>query len=96
MHKEFKIEICGPLELLKPVLSKWQELMTPAYWNYKNDAPWWYNERALLSLFAGAVWKCSKSNGWAFEEFTSDKWRTMRRGNRKKGKGRGDIMFGMG
>lgn len=95
MHKEFKKEICGSLEL-KPILSEWQKLMSPGFWNYHNDAPWWYNERALLSLLAGAIWKCTKCNGWAFEEFTSDKWRTMTRGNRKKGKGRGDIMFGIG
>jgi hypothetical protein len=93
MHKEFKRSIQGSLKLLKPVLSTWQELMSPKFWNYANDAPWWYNERALLSLFAGAVWKC---RGWAFEEFTANKWKTTRRGSRKKGRGRGDIMFGIG
>jgi hypothetical protein len=67
--------------------------MTPDFWDYKNDAPWWYNERALLSLFAGAVWKCK---GWAFEEFTTDKRRITKRGNLKAGKGRGDIIFGIG
>jgi hypothetical protein len=92
MHKEFKRTIPGSLKLLKRVLSEWQKLMTPVFWDYKNDAPWWYNERALLSLFAGAIWQ---SNGWAFEEFTTDKWRMTRQGDRKKGKGRGDIMFGI-
>ncbi len=93
MHKEFNQTIPGSLKSLKRVLSEWQKLMTPDFWDSKNDAPWWYNERALLSLFAGAVWRCEE---WAFEEFTSDKWRTTKRGSRKKGKGRGDVMFGMG
>ncbi|MBD3251050.1 hypothetical protein GF380_01060 [Candidatus Uhrbacteria bacterium] len=31
------------------------------------DLPWWYNERATLSTFAGAIWL---SGGVAFEEFT--------------------------
>ena len=93
MYKEFKRTIPGSLKLLKRVLYKWQELMAPGFWGYNNDAPWWYNERALLSLFAGAIWQ---SNGWAFEEFTADKWRITRRGNLKAGKGRGDTTFGIG
>ena len=40
MHKEFKKTTFGSLELLKPVLSEWQELMTPSFWNYQNHAPW--------------------------------------------------------
>lgn len=30
------------------------------------DAPWWYNERASVSHFAGAIWK---NDGWVTEEF---------------------------
>lgn len=30
------------------------------------DAPWWYNERASVSHFAGAIWK---KGGWVTEEF---------------------------
>ncbi len=33
------------------------EAMVPA------DAGWWYNERASLSIFAGAVWKQSRPEG---------------------------------
>jgi hypothetical protein len=40
---------------------------------WHNDVPWWYNERANLSVFAGGVWR---SGGHAFEEF-SDKKRKM-------------------
>jgi len=51
------------------------------------DAPWWYNERASLSLLAGAVWY---ADGWAFEEFVTVK----RPGARKRPHhGRGDLMF---
>lgn len=91
--KKEKISV-GSLKSLKPVLDSWQKLMDVDFWDDRNDAPWWYNERALLSLFAGAVWRCRE--GWAFEEFTTDKWKSTKRGKRKKSKGRGDIMFGIG
>jgi len=32
--------------------------------------PWWYNERANLSVLAGGIWR---SGGHAFEEFSGDK-----------------------
>jgi hypothetical protein len=35
-----------------------------------NDVPWWYNERANVSVFAGAVWR---NRGRAFEEFSATK-----------------------
>ena len=38
-------------------------------WEWK-DFPWWYNERASLSVLAAAVWK---TKGIAFEEFSSPK-----------------------
>jgi len=62
----------GRLQILKPVLKEWLALIEDpdaVHWP-KDDAPWWYNERALLSLFAGAIWKCE---GWALEEFTTGK-----------------------
>jgi hypothetical protein len=40
-----------------------------ASWKWK-DLPWWYNERATLSIFAAAVWK---SGGIAVEEFSTTK-----------------------
>lgn len=48
------------------------------------DAPYWYNERANISLLAGAAWRC----GWvALEEFSCEK---KNRGQKKK-PGRSDL-----
>lgn len=86
----------GRLQILKPVLKEWLALIEDAdtmHWP-KDDAPWWYNERALLSLFAGAIWKCE---GWALEEFTTGKSKAVRwRPQGRTGIGRGDIRFTLG
>jgi hypothetical protein len=82
----------GHLEVLKPILLKWQGLVED-FIDGGSDCPWWYNERASLSLFAGAVWL---SDGWAFEEFSTKKWaRRMGKKGRKR-IGRCDIQFGIG
>ena len=94
MEKRIEKISVASLKSLKPALANWQKFMDVDFWDDRNDAPWWYNERALLSLFAGAVWKYRE--GWAFEEFTTDKRKTTKRGKRKKSKGRGDITFGIG
>ena len=48
-----------PLPEFKTVLSMWKKMMMNLdWWDDKKDAPYWYNERASLSLFAGAVWRC--------------------------------------
>lgn len=47
----------------------------------KLDAPYWYNERATLSTFAGAIWK---AGGLALEEYQAKK---------KHGLGRVDLWF---
>jgi len=73
------------LQVLKPVLKKWQDLNT--YLSSEEDVAWWYNERASLSVFAGALWKCG---GWAFEEFSIER-RTQ--STRRKAQGRCDIQF---
>ena len=57
-------------------------------WAKVKDAPWWYNERALVSVFAGAVRRCG---GDAFEEFASDKRRV-----KETGSGRIDLWFALG
>lgn len=47
------------------------------------DAPYWYNERANISVLAGAAWRC----GWvALEEFRCEK----KKGREKK-TGRSDL-----
>lgn len=80
------IRINKKFQVLKPILKKWQKLNNDVL-SCDEDVAWWYNERASLSVFAGAVWKCG---GWAFEEFS------IERGNqsaRKKAHGRCDIQF---
>lgn len=58
------------------------------------SAPWWYNERASLSVLAGAVWRLG---GVVFEEFSDEKTTRHHRGNlRKSYQGRCDIYFMMG
>ncbi len=58
------------------------------------DVPWWYNERASLSVFAGAIWQCG---GIVFEEFSEEKLYASRRGARRKiYPGRCDIFFSVG
>jgi len=47
------------------------------------DVPWWYNERASLSLFAAAVWN---SGGIALEEYSTSKSHKKERWS-----GRGDL-----
>jgi hypothetical protein len=84
----------GSLASLEPVLKKWQKLIEKMAqeWLSVKDVPWWYNERASLSLFAGAVWSC---HGWVFEEFGI--WRKIasKRGV-KYTSGRRDIEFRVG
>src|SRR6266481_8755838 len=62
-------------------------------WDKIPDAPWWYNERALLSQFAGAIWRCK---GRALEEFVATKreLKLRRKARRKDTQGsRGDLEF---
>lgn len=74
----------GEFRNFGPLLKKWSALMEDDLWG-KDDAPWWYNERASVSLLAGAVWQ---TDGWAFEEFAAKKGRT-----RSRRQGRGDLLF---
>ena len=87
-HYDHRIEP-GPFRDLRRAFVEWQKLMEDRSWYDEGDAPWWYNERAVMSLFVGAVWK---SKGWAFEEYsTSKRFKTRRgRGTRAYG-GRGDL-----
>jgi hypothetical protein len=79
----------GPLPVLRGILRTWVKLIDLDEWDAPGDAPWWYNERALLSLFAGAVWQ---HGGWAFEEYATSKLQSKR----ARYAGRGDLMFSIG
>lgn len=62
----------GKLPEFKGLLLKWIKTTDRIVnsWGLESepDFPWWYNERASLSVFAGAVWS---ADGIAFEEFSS-------------------------
>src|SRR4051812_1474895 len=77
------------LRILKPVLEEWVKLNARLgrQWSSVKDAPWWYNERALVSLFAGAIWRCK---GDAFEEFNE-----VKRGFKARPGGRIDLWFAL-
>jgi hypothetical protein len=80
---------------LAPILQEWARLNNDlgAKWASKEaDAPWWYNERASLSLLAGAIWRVE---GWAFEEFSTAKALALPQTARSHGPGRCDLMFGI-
>jgi len=59
------------MEWSRPLLEQWQQLHADfdALWDGK-DGTFWKNERAQISVLAGAVWKLG---GMALEEFESEK-----------------------
>jgi hypothetical protein len=79
--------VLGNLSPLRGVLREWQNLNEDTIWRKIPDLPWWYNERAVLSQFVGAVWRQPK--GWTFEEYST--WRYQTR--KKHHTGRADIWF---
>lgn len=59
------------LEALLPVLKSWIETVVEYSKLVEGDVCWWYNERANISVLAGATWRV---NGWAaIEEFSTQK-----------------------
>ncbi len=73
------------LKHLKPLLEKWQNLHEEYCIAEEEDSLYWYNERANISVLAGAIWK---SKDWfALEEFRVDKK------SRRTFKGRSDLWF---
>jgi hypothetical protein len=69
------------LRSFSDVLDAWIKANVLCAYEWGDDVPWWYNERASLSVLAGAVWKVG---GIAFEEFSTKK----RKKQRKKGLGK--------
>jgi len=76
------------------IYKQWISVVTELaeQWKPYRDFPWWYNERASLSLFAGAIWR---AGGHCFEEY-SDTKREFRRRTHRLGNpyaGRIDLYF---
>ena len=60
----------GDIRCLKPILESWIDIVQEYISAFDDDVPWTYNERAILSTFAAAIWK---NDGIAFEEFSTSK-----------------------
>lgn len=100
MKRTIRGVYCKPGLPLKDILKKWMILnreIARSWLAKDRDVPWWYNERAALSIFAGAVWKAGKNN-CVLEEYSEDKRRISKRGKiaDKKYRGRGDCYFNVG
>jgi len=81
---------------IRNILRRWQTLNAAIGTEWArdySDSPWWYNERASLSFFAGAVWR---SGGWALEEYSSIKKAPAKAKTLNKRTGRYDINFAVG
>ena len=95
MNKTIRGVYCKPGLPLKDILEKWILLNREIAksW-FPKDVPWWYNERAALSIFAGVVWKAGKRN-YVLEEYSEEKRKLSNRGKiaRRKYKGRVDFYF---
>src|SRR5579883_2670135 len=77
---------------LRPVLKRWIALNKEVASAWQgSDVPWWYSERACLSIFAGAVWR---GGHIVLEEYSTDK--KSSRGRRRLYAGRNDIYFRVG
>ena len=81
------------LRIFNNILDAWIQLNIryADIWKGKDkDVPWWYNERALLSVLSGAVWL--QKGAMAFEEYsTIKKWKPRKGAKSKPYKGRQDI-----
>jgi hypothetical protein len=85
--------LCKPGLPFTPILKKWIAVNKALVkeWDGQRDVPWWYNERADLSVLAGAIWR---ARGSAFEEYVDAKFEKSRRSKRKRRfLGRVDLFF---
>ncbi len=82
------------LGCLRPVLQRWIELNNDLAerWYMQGDAPWWYNERAVLGLFSSAIWL---EKGVSLEEYSDSKRAVSPRGHfsGESFTGRADLYF---
>src|SRR5881409_3201729 len=84
---------CHDLRILKRVLTRWVKINIRLAREWLgDDHPCWYNERAVLSLLAGAIWL---EGGFALEEYAADK-RETERNRRAKYSGRVDLYLKLG
>ena len=84
------VSILHRLRSLRPILNESIAINAELgrEWAAVNDAPWWYNERASVSVFAGAIWRAGEA---AFEEYSE-----LKRGAARLASGRFDLWFSCG
>lgn len=83
------------LRYMRPLLETWLSQQKRGLGILdSNDAPWWYNERASLSILAGAIWL---RGGYVIEEHVTTKVssKESKSGPSHVG-GRGDLYFYFG
>jgi hypothetical protein len=82
------VEIVNPrLTGLKPLLHRWTRLIVE-YAEAFGEPPYWCNERADVSILAGAAWR---EGGMCLEEFSAEKGTKS-----DKWKGRADLFIRLG
>lgn len=82
------VEIVNPkLSGLKPLLKGWTRLIVE-YAETFDEPPYWCNERADVSILAGAAWRVG---GMCLEEFSAEKGTKS-----EKWKGRADLFIRLG
>jgi hypothetical protein len=94
-HRTISSVHLGRLSVLRSILNAWvtNNISLAVAWKGE-DVPWWYNERALLSVFSGGIWK---KNGLALEEYSTTKtWKRKRGKGREHYQCRQDIYFKLG
>lgn len=94
MNKDISGIYCSrSSQILKGILQNWINVTIDLakLWKSSNDVPWWDNERANLSVLAGAIWR---SGGYVFEEFKEDKRKITKKGKLSRTySGRVDLYF---
>jgi hypothetical protein len=77
------------IAFLSPIISEFSLILDQYIQDYPKDIPYSYNERATLSILAGAIWRSSNKN-IVFEEYVVKKEKEK---ESIKYKGRRDIWF---
>jgi hypothetical protein len=85
---------CKRIRCFEQIFREWIRGTTEIadQWKKCRDVPWWYNERAALSVLAGAIWR---AGGFSFEEYSDQKRRIGKRTRRFRAlyPGRVDLYF---
>ncbi len=80
---------------LQTALENWCDIMLLKDGWPDHDAPWWYNERASVSQWAGAIWRSRPTveRAWVLEEYAVTRLDSR---SLRETQGRCDLMFELG